>query len=242
MALFPRLSSAFPYHPTTRTAYRDDFTPFFSLLNDTFSELQRLSDTFPTENNANSGTGTSGSALVFAPKFDVKETDGTYELQGELPGVARENLAIEFADEHTLTVKGRTEYSREQHQPRRNAGPTHHQQVAEDGNGNGHGNADGGATTAGTEEKAKPTADSSPSQEMVTTTQQQLQHPQPQNHTYWVTERSVGEFSRTFSFPHRVDRDGATASLKNGVLSVMVPKLAPVKQRATRRTITVEAE
>lgn len=231
MALFPRMSA---FHaPTTRTPYRDDFTPFFSLLNDTFSELQRLSDTFPTNDDNNNASGTSGT-LVFAPKFDVKETDGTYELQGELPGVARENLAIEFADEHTLTVKGRTEHSREQQQqqPSRNTEPAQ-KQVADGGDG-----GDGGsATTAGTE-IANPTADSSSSQEMATASQQ----PQSQQqHTYWVTERSVGEFSRTFSFPHRVDRDGATASLKNGVLSVVVPKLAP-KQRAARRTITVQAE
>lgn len=228
MALFPRMSAFHHAHPT-RTAYRDDFMPFFSLLNDTFSELQRLSDTLSTDSTSGNG---SGATTISAPKFDVKETDTTYELQGELPGVTHDNLAIEFADEHTLTVRGRTEYSREQ-QPSRSAAPTH-QQVAEGGDG-----GDSVATTVGTEEMAKPTGTSDPpsSQEMVTTQQPQ----QPQQHTYWVTERSVGEFSRTFSLPHRVDRDGATASLKNGVLSVVVPKLAP-KQRATRRTITVEAE
>ncbi|KAE8153154.1 HSP20-like chaperone [Aspergillus avenaceus] len=41
---------------------------------------------------------------------------------------------------------------------------------------------------------------------------------------FWVSERSVGEFHRSFTFPSRVDQDNVKASLKNGVLSVVVPK------------------
>jgi HSP20 family molecular chaperone IbpA len=44
---------------------------------------------------------------------------------------------------------------------------------------------------------------------------------------YWVTERSVGEFHRSFNFPSRADQDNVKASLKNGVLSIVVPKAAP---------------
>lgn len=192
MALFPRMSS---FHTPTRSTHRDDLNPFFSLLNDTFSELQRLSDNLPTDSSNSTG--------LFAPKFDVKETSGAYELQGELPGVTHENLAIEFADEHTLTVKGRTEHSREQG---RNPTTAHQKQ-----------------------QDAKDSAEIAPAATPSA----------PPEHTYWVSERSVGEFSRTFSFPHRVDQDGATASLKSGILSVVVPKLP--KQGATRR-ITVETE
>jgi HSP20 family molecular chaperone IbpA len=41
---------------------------------------------------------------------------------------------------------------------------------------------------------------------------------------YWPTERSMGEFSRNFNFPVLVDQDGVTANLKDGILSVLVPK------------------
>jgi len=41
---------------------------------------------------------------------------------------------------------------------------------------------------------------------------------------FWASERSVGEFQRTFSFPTRVDQDNVKASLKNGILSILVPK------------------
>lgn len=44
---------------------------------------------------------------------------------------------------------------------------------------------------------------------------------------YWLSERSVGEFQRVLSFPTRVDQDNVKASLKNGVLSVTLPKAAP---------------
>ncbi|KAI9858730.1 MAG: hypothetical protein M1813_007362 [Trichoglossum hirsutum] len=41
---------------------------------------------------------------------------------------------------------------------------------------------------------------------------------------YWVSERSVGEFHRTFGFPTRVDQDAVKANLKDGILSLVVPK------------------
>ncbi|KAH8424378.1 Hsp20/alpha crystallin family protein [Aspergillus melleus] len=53
---------------------------------------------------------------------------------------------------------------------------------------------------------------------------------------FWVSERSVGEFHRTFSFPSHVDQERVKASLKNGILSVIVPKAAA----PSSKKITVE--
>lgn len=55
-------------------------------------------------------------------------------------------------------------------------------------------------------------------------------------HRFWATERSVGEFQRTFAFPTRVDQDAVKASLKNGILSVLVPKATT----AATKKITIE--
>ncbi|KAL1845828.1 hypothetical protein Plec18167_009268 [Paecilomyces lecythidis] len=55
------------------------------------------------------------------------------------------------------------------------------------------------------------------------------------DHRYWVSERSIGEFHRTFTFPTRVDQDRVKANLKNGVLSIEIPKAAP----AAAKKITV---
>lgn len=46
----------------------------------------------------------------------------------------------------------------------------------------------------------------------------------PQQPRYWVSERSVGEFQRSFSFPTPVDVDNVTAGLEHGILKVNVPK------------------
>lgn len=52
----------------------------------------------------------------------------------------------------------------------------------------------------------------------------------------WVSERSVGEFSRSFSFPAPVDQDNVKASLKHGILSVLVPK----QKKHEARKITIQ--
>ena len=55
-----------------------------------------------------------------------------------------------------------------------------------------------------------------------------------EGHKYWVSERSTGEFQRVFTFPARVDQDRVKASLKNGILTVNVPKAsAPTTKKIT---------
>lgn len=181
MALFPRFGSALG-------PYRQEMGPFFKLFDDTFSELQKMSDT---------------AQRTFTPKFDVKESKDKYTLEGELPGIDQKDVTIEFADENTLTIKGHTEHYREEGSKPSAAEESHQQQHAE-----------------------------SSSKEVATTGSKDVAKHQPQ-HTYWVTERSVGEFARSFAFPTRVDHDGVRASLKNGILSVTVPKL--LKTNSSRK-------
>lgn len=155
-----------------------DFAPLFRLLDD----------------YDNHRTGRQQSALrSFAPRFDVRESSDAYHLDGELPGIAQKDIAIEFTDPQTLVVKGRTEREYTATDPQvDNAGEE----------------AEGEANT-------------------------------PKNkhqHRYWASERSVGEFQRTFAFPARVDQDAVKASLKNGILSVLVPKATS----PTTKKITIE--
>lgn len=42
---------------------------------------------------------------------------------------------------------------------------------------------------------------------------------------YHQVERGHGEFSRTFRLPHDVDAGGIAAELKDGVLTIVVPKV-----------------
>lgn len=155
-----------------------------------FAPLFRLLDDYDNHRNHNQSILRS-----FAPRFDVRESETAFHLDGELPGIAQENINIEFTDPQTLVVKGRTEREYHTSEPKEQAG--NEQAVV-------------------TSEKASKTSKAS--------------------HRYWASERTVGEFSRTFSFPNRVDQDNVKASLKNGILSILVPKATA---SATKK-ITIE--
>lgn len=47
--------------------------------------------------------------------------------------------------------------------------------------------------------------------------------------TYYAAERSYGSFTRTFTLPDGIDGDHVRAELKDGVLTVFVPKLPEAK-------------
>jgi HSP20 family protein len=48
---------------------------------------------------------------------------------------------------------------------------------------------------------------------------------------YYAMERSHGGFARSFTMPESVDSDGVTADLKNGVLTVRIPKKPEAQPR-----------
>ncbi|KAA8642545.1 hypothetical protein EYZ11_004510 [Aspergillus tanneri] len=56
-------------------------------------------------------------------------------------------------------------------------------------------------------------------------------------HSWLYSERSVGDFRRSFCFPSPVDDDRVQATLKNGVLSITVPKAG---EPSSTKTIEIE--
>jgi HSP20 family molecular chaperone IbpA len=158
-----------------------DFSPLFRLLDD--YDVHR------------STRGQTSSVRSFAPRFDVRETNDAYLLDGELPGIAQKDIDIEFSDSDTLVIKGRSE--REYHS---------------------------GTPEQATPEPSDDKQKEKESTEMVKTGDKQVSKNDSRKHRYWVSERSVGEFHRTFQFPTPVDQDSVKASLKNGILSIVVPK------------------
>ena len=174
---------------------RNEWGPLFSLFNNTMSDMQRTLAS--TENAVQS----------FTPRFDVKEEKDAYYLEGEMPGIAQKDIEIEFADERTLTIKGRSErYVEQGEKPKQvdaqNGAATKSAEVATRSNNTKVTKADG--------------------------------HDGP---TYWMSERSIGEFKRSFSFPQRVDQDVVKASLKNGILTIVVPKQHKARQG---KKVTIE--
>ncbi|KAK7202630.1 HSP20-like chaperone [Myxozyma melibiosi] len=85
----------------------------FKLLDDPFFSAP-LSAQFQSP-FASSLLSSSSNDLPFSrtPNFDVKETEKEFILQGELPGVEKKDLDIEFVDPQTLRVKGVVERSQE---------------------------------------------------------------------------------------------------------------------------------
>jgi len=182
---------------------------------------------------------------TFNPRFDVRETENSYELYGELPGLERENVSIEFPEPQTIVISGRVERNyasepssntnntddasdsastttAESEKARRNS----YQATVEDDPEDDVSSAASTPTSSPWTEVAKPVAESDSEKAAPAPAQAQDQS------KYWRRERSVGQFSRTFIFPARVDEDSVTASLSNGILSITVPKAkAPVPRK-----------
>lgn len=144
----------------------------------------------------------------FTPSFDIRETKDSYVLDGELPGVTDKSaLDLTFVDENTLVIKGRVERNNETGKPsttteeaatETTATKYHAPTVEEEG-----GESSAVTKTSGTSTEVEK---------------------QDNGEKYWIRERYVGEFQRAFNFPQSVDHDAVKASLKDGILSIVVPK------------------
>ncbi|GKT63637.1 30 kDa heat shock protein [Colletotrichum tofieldiae] len=224
MAFFPR--------NLYNTSSDASFTPLFRLLEDF--------DNYSRTGGADGNSGARGThrnhVPTFQPKFDVREVEDAYELHGELPGMNKNDVSIEFTDPHTLHIRGRVERSYTSGTPpagflqgtgaemsgaitdgNEKSRPTSHQPTVEDEKEND------------TNSTAQPT----PATTVAETDKSASGKKEPvDNAKYWVSERSIGEFSRVFNFPGQISQDSVSASFKDGILSVRVPK-AP--KHETRR-------
>jgi len=185
---------------------------FISEPASSFTPLFRLLDDFDQYQQGSRQLYRGGAMKTFNPKFDVKENPDSYELHGELPGIEQSNVEIEFTDIQTITIKGRTEHSYTSGTP----------PAIEDAKV-------AGAITEGGEPKApshKATVEDEVAEAQKTEGAEvvKAEESKASESKYWVSERSVGEFSRSFTFPVRVDQDNVQASMKNGILSILVPK------------------
>lgn len=199
------------------------FTPLFRLLDD-FDNYSRQS------NGAQHATRRT--IAHWQPKFDVRETGEAYELHGELPGLNKQDVHIEFTDPQSLLIRGKVERtyttggtpttnaiedvsmsgavaeSTEEERPK-----SPHQATVED-------EPEDGVTATAAAVSEDEAVKAAPTKQKPTDTAK-----------YWLTERSVGEFSRAFNFPARVNQEGVTASFKDGILNVVVPKAAKHEPR-----------
>lgn len=181
----------------SRALYENDsssFTPLFRLLDD-FDSYNRQGDrTLHTR-----GRDRSSGLAFWQPKFDISESRDGYELHGDLPGMKKDDIHIEFPEPQTVVVRGKLVRTQTVTSPDR---------TVEDVSDNIKSITGDGAAAA----------DSNVQQQQLQATDK-LEYPK-----YWLRERQFGEFSRTFNFPSAVDQDNISAGFKDGVLSMSVPK------------------
>jgi HSP20 family molecular chaperone IbpA len=229
MAFFvPRVVVA-PNRCYAPSAPRHSVAPFLSLLDDTFNELARASRQARRSNFVNN-------------RFDVRETEQAYEVDGELPGIEQEDIEIEFSDESTLVIKAKSERKVESgskpsesqetapavddEKKSETASEHSHQATVEDDFEDLANETE--TVSAGSESSEKPSEVAKGKAPEQPQEVQQQEQAQPQQRR-WVSERSYGSFTRTFRFPGYINREAVTANLKNGILSIVVPK-APVPE------------
>ncbi|GAB1213950.1 hypothetical protein ATERTT37_003105 [Aspergillus terreus] len=190
--------------------FSNDFAPLFQLLDDYDSHRS-----CPPKQKVTP-------VRTFSPRFDVYEANDGYHLNGELPGVDQNNVEIEFTDPHTLVIKGRAE---------RTYSTSSQQESADDTTSDASSSKSRQPTVEDEDDADAKSVSSSTSKSKQVVPQKQQSEP---TYKFWVSERSVGEFHRAFSFPTRVDQDSVKASLKNGILSVLVPKEPAPKLKKIR--------
>jgi HSP20 family protein len=67
--------------------------------------------------------------------------------------------------------------------------------------------------------------------DMLTISADKTEEKEEKERNYHFTERRSGSFRRSFSLPAGVDREAIAATLKNGVLSLMLPKTQEAQQQ-----------
>lgn len=214
-----------------RTLYNTEasFTPLFRLLED-FDSYSRQGSQCGTS-NSHGASRRSAALSHFQPKFDVRETGDSYELHGELPGLSKDDVNIEFTEPQTLVVRGKVErsYTAGTHPSAAAVEEEPKQDTVTDGAED--------ASKSHTRQASVADEDETSAQENgFEVVEEPKAAPEPKKPAdkakYWLSERSIGEFSRSFSFPSRVDQDAVTAGFDNGILSITVPK---AKKHESRR-------
>lgn len=251
IAFTPQRSRCYASARSSQRSYAtQDFLPFLSLIDGAFNEINKAA--------ARQQELYQQSQQVLKTRFDVRETQEGYEIEGEIPGVEQKDISIEFSDDQTLTVKGKTERSEAGNQtqtPAQAAQAEEPQAVEQQPESDNHSETSSvrshqatveddfedlaaESDTVSSASQPQPSAadkGKQPATEEVAPpayeVSQNTQEEQQQESTSrnWVSERSFGSFSRTFKFPVRVNTDAVKASLKNGVLAITIPK-APVAE------------
>lgn len=221
--------SVFTHHPFYATHNNDfgNFGSLFRFIEDWDKTCQQNGRNSPTQNRQ-----ARRNVQTFTPRFDVRETEQNYELHGELPGVEKKDVEIDFSDAQTIVIRGNVERTYTAGNPpagllvdTTTSGAITSEPHTED-NSETRSNKSFQATVEDGKEEGEAENNTATNSTVA------VESPKPETpaesqqpkHKYWVYERSVGNFARSFTFANRVEHENVSASLENGVLTVVVPK------------------
>ncbi|EED20368.1 heat shock protein, putative [Talaromyces stipitatus ATCC 10500] len=228
----------------TTTLSPGDFLPLFQLMDD-YCDTRRPASPKPAQSSRAKPSAAQSTPVAlaprqltsFTPRFDVRELEKSYVLDGELPGAQQENIEIEFTDPETIVIKGQIERNYDVAPPSHSTTTDDNDDamsVHSDGASSTHSNYHAPTVEDEEEDGAVKVSVQKTTNNSVTKQKQRPESAQEPKFKYWASERSIGTFQRTFTFPTRVDQDGVKATFKNGVLSVFVPKQAAQKAKRIR--------
>lgn len=187
------------------------FTPLFRLLDDFEKYSHHLG-------GGNERHHHRSRLPPFCPKFDLRELTDAFELDGELAGVQRKDMTIEFTDAQTMVIRGSVERSC-------TSGTL---SAALEGN-----TLMTPAIAAAPVDKGARSPARSENETASTNGATALAPPatDADGIKYMLSERSIGEFLRSFTFPEDVHQDGVIAKLEDGILCIRVPKAKKQERR-----------
>jgi HSP20 family protein len=134
----------------------------------------------------------------FRPSVDVVENEKNYVIEAEVPGMKKDDLSVEFLDDGTLIMKGKIE-----------------QGTAASNEGMRTVDTSGTTTEFTGTDTSSDVVAAETSGPVSTGTKP----------TFWTSERVRGHFQRSFQFPGKIDPENVKASYKDGLLSIVVPKV-----------------
>lgn len=168
----------------------------------------------------------------FTPRFDISETDDAYHLHGDLAGLSKEHIDIDFTDTQTITVRGKV--LRNSVPASTKTQPVEEDVVVDDAAPSSPVSSHNATVEDDFEDLAaevntatsSSSAASTPEKTIAAAAKKQAQKPREEQTPakYWISERKYGQFARSFKFRKTVDVASVSASLDNGVLSIFVPK------------------
>ena len=152
--------------------------------------------------STSSNSAEGGAIRAFSPNFDVHETSKEYILEGELPGLEDKKKNLSIEFNDNTLVVRGKIEKSYTHGTHPSGGAIAKMK---------------GAITKSDEKEGGETKSTKHDDDQV---------------KYWVSERTVGSFQRSFNFPGEIDQDGVKASLEHGILKIVVPK---TEKKAARK-------